>query len=325
MDQNQESYKAEWAKDSEVIKTSIPMYMLFFLIKCMPKFMSPIIARMVAGSFYIFSKSVRDKCNNFQKQLIEYSQGKYLKKPSAYNQILSFSITVLEKVECWIKNVNRRRMHFQNDDVQDLIDTVNGGQGAFIFISHLGNSEILRHFSSINDIALKRDIPVAVLMDLDSTSNFTQTLKKFNPDFIKNIVNVRDITPATMMHLEDVIAQGGLVVSAGDRISKTVSNRFIECDFLGKKAPWSYGVFLLAMLLKSPVYYMFGLRKKALSFNREYDLYVTKSNVNLECGRRERDSRIVELCKEFVQNLEKMCIENPFQWFNFYDFWKIPE
>lgn len=316
---------ADWASKKEVIHTSIPIYLTLGLIEYAPKFFTNFIVYCVSFGFFIFNKRAKNECRRFQNQFVENSGNSIIKKPRIYKQILAFSITFLEKVECWVKRKSTVKIQFQDDDVYKLIDQLNSGKGAFIITSHLGNAEILRNLANNNNISLKKEVPVAVLMDLESTSNFTNTLEKINPGFTKNIIDVNNVTPATIEILSDVIENGGMVVTAGDRVSKDANSKSIVAEFLGKKAQWSYGVYLIAMLLKAPVYHMFGVREKDTSFNRKYNLHIVKSSVNTECSRKERETKINELCLEFVKELEKVCKLHPFQWYNFYDFWKMPD
>lgn len=317
--------KSEWAKKEEVIKTSFPIYLSLGIIKFMPQFFLRFITRCVALFYFLFSGRVRKECTQFQNQLSKTNENVKFKAKDVFRQIFSFAITVTEKMECWVKNKFDVKIQFHDDDVQQLIDELNKGNGAFVICSHLGNSEVLRNLATHNKIYLNKEIESSVLMDLGTTTNFANTIEKINPGFSKNIVDINNITPATIEVLQQTIESGGLVVSAGDRISKNANSRYLTVPFLKKDAPWSYGVFLLAMLLKAPVYFMFGIRNGDTSFNHEYNFYITKSSVDTNCPRKERETKLLELCLEFVKELEKRCIESPLQWYNFYDFWRMPD
>jgi predicted LPLAT superfamily acyltransferase len=74
-------------------------------------------------------------------------------------------------------------------------------------------------------------------------------------------------------------------------------------------------------MMKAPVYCVFALRRGDLSLKPEYDMYVRKSQLSFDCGRKERYARSSELAGFFATLLEGYCKEKPFQWYNFYDFW----
>ena len=311
----------EWASKKEVVKTSFPIYFTLLLMKNLPKFLTDFIVLCVAFFFYVFNKNARQECKRFQKQLKNYKPDA-IKKISPYKQISAFAITFVEKMECWVKPKPTVKLTFCDDDVQELIDHLNSGKGAMLLVSHLGNAEIFRNLANNNDIYLNREIPISVLMDLDSTSHFTNTLKKVNPEFVQNIIDINHINPGTIDILSETIEQGGLVVCAADRVSKYNENKIVKCSFLGKEASWPYGVYLIPMLLKSPVYYVSGYRTRDVAFDRKYEFHVKKSSIDTNCKRNIRETNIQKLCFEYVQELEEHCIKHPFQWFNFYDFWK---
>ena len=91
--------------------------------------------------------------------------------------------------------------------------------------------------------------------------------------------------------------------------------------FLGKEASFSSGVFYMAALMNAPVFFVFGLRRKTLSLKPQYDLHVHKSDLSFDCPRKERFERSELLTRSFAELLESYCKKQPFQWYNFYDFW----
>ena len=316
---------SEWFKKKEVIDSKSPIYLTFWCLKHFPKILTYFIIFQTAAWYYFFNKNARTEAVRYQKQLQNFVGKEKYKKIHPFRQIFAFAITVVEKVDCWTKKKSLADIHFNDDDVHTVINQLNNKQGVFFFISHLGNAETLRNFANAANIGTERKVPVASLIDIDVTSNFSQALKKLNPEFIENTINVNDINPATIERLQDIIAQGGIVVCAGDRISKNKASRNIELPFLGKDAPFSYGAYVLAALLKAPVYFVNSVRQNPLSFNGKYEMFVKKASTDLNVSRREREPKIKELCTEFKDNLESLCIKYPDQWYNFFNFWENPE
>ena len=52
----------------------------------------------------------------------------------------------------------------------------------------------------------------------------------------------------------------------------------------------------------------------------KYKMFVKKSRVDFDCPRKEREGKIIALAEEYAQNLETLALENPLQWYNFFDF-----
>ena len=316
---------SKWASKKEVVHTSFPIYLALGLIKYSPRFFLNFIIKCSSFFFYLFNKTSRNESIRYQEQLKQHNPD-CIKRISAYKQIEAFAITFVEKLECWVKKSIPFKIDYSKaKDIDELISYVDSGKGAVLLCSHLGNSEIFRNLANKNKINLRKEVPVSVLMDLGTSSNFTNTIKKVNPKFADNIVDVNNINPGTIEKLMTTIEEGGLVICAADRVSKYNENITVDGSFLGKTAPFPYGVYLITMLLRAPVYYIYGLRKKDNGFDRKYDFLVTKSSVNTDCKRSERETNIRQMCLEYIQELEKNCMEHPYQWYNFFDFWAKSE
>ena len=240
-------------------------------------------------------------------------------------QIISFSLCVLEKMEGWLGKIRYENLISEGEDLRGLIERLERGEGAVLIGSHLGNIELLRSLSSFNRTGVKRNVPVTTIMEMKATEQFNKTLEEINPGSTFNVIDPENITPDTMIFLQEQLEKGGLVVFTADRTSARSRTRVIRKPFLGKEADFPYGVFLLAQLLKAPVYYVFGLRTRTLTaFPRNY-MFIEKSAVSLDVPRSKREEAIASLADEYVKTLEKYTLRFPYQWYNFYNFWLLNE
>ena len=311
-----------WADEAEAIKSNKPLKLLLFLFKMLPAFIIHAICFPATFFFLIFSPHARKDARTYQKQLWEFSGGKIPPKISGYRQLLSFSLCLLEKIEGWLGKVKFTRIHYADDDVQELLERLRDGKGAILITSHLGNMELLRSLQDYNTQLCGREVPVVIIMDMKISEQFSQTLKELNPHYSMNVVESTSIGPDSMIYLEEQAERGALIVVAGDRTSAQNRDKVIKKTFLGKEACFPYGVFLIPFLMKMPVYYMFGMRSHFSIFKPKYNVYIEKSLVDCDCPRSERGERISQMCGEFVLKLEKFCMMYPYQWYNFFNFWK---
>ena len=310
-----------WADEAEAIKSNKPLKFLLILFKIMPEFLIHLFCYPVAFFFFLFTPHARYDARNYQKRLKEYTGGKVPFRVSAFQQILSFSLCVLEKMEGWLGKVRFDRINYQDDDIEDILNCLRKGNGALLLTSHLGNMELLRSLQDYNTQLCGRVVPVVIVMDMKVSAQFSQTMKEINPNYSLNVVDSSNIGPDSMIYLQEQAEQGALIVIAGDRTSAQNREKVIVKDFLGKPADFPYGVFLLLALMKMPVYFMFGMRSRMSIFNPKYNVHIEKSKVDFNCPRSERDARIKECCGEFVEKLEKFCKLYPYQWYNFFNFW----
>ncbi|MBP3709566.1 MAG: hypothetical protein J6I73_04095 [Treponema sp.] len=314
-----------WAEEKEVVRSVAPIKLLVSLVAHVPKCVVNMLIFPVGFFYLIFSKRARLECSRYQKQFIEYTNGEQFKRPKLLRQIISFSLCILEKIEGWSRKIQFEDITFY-DDVEQLIAHLDSGKGALLIGSHLGNTELLRSLAAFKKTGVERDVPVTVIMETGATQKFNSTIREICPDVNMNVVSAADIGLETIYLLQERLAEGGMVVIAGDRTSAHSSNRTLVNMFLGKEAAFPYGTFLLAYLLKTPVYFFFALRKKDVSLSSKYNMYVHKSPIEFEtCSRGEKENCIKKLCSEFVHLLEKYCLLYPFQWYNFFNFWAMPE
>ena len=312
-----------WAQEKEVVSSNRPLMFTFALVKHLPEPLVLSFAYPVAFFYYLTSKRARSVARLYQQNLKAYTGGKCPKRISPFSQILSFSMTIIEKMEGWLGRFSYERLVFHEDDSTEFLQRLDEGKGAIVFASHLGNMELLRSMTSFDRTGVSRQIPVTIIMEMKSTEQFNKILMEINSKAALNVISTSEIGPASMEKIQDTLEAGGLVVFAGDRTSSNANTRHrcIKVPFLGKEAEFPYGVFLIPALLELPVYYMFGLRMKNASLSPKYNIFVEKSKIDLHCSRKERDGRLKELCAEFAGKLEKFCKEFPYQFYNFYDFW----
>jgi predicted LPLAT superfamily acyltransferase len=91
----------------------------------------------------------------------------------------------------------------------------------------------------------------------------------------------------------------------------------VRLPFLGAPAAFPRGPFQVAMLLNRPVVLMAGLYRG----RGRYEVYFETLAAAAE---RPKDAAawIEAVMRRYVGRLEHYCRAAPFNWFNFYDFWK---
>ena len=119
--------------------------------------------------------------------------------------------------------------------------------------------------------------------------------------------------------LKEAIERGDWVAIAGDRTPVRGDERISIASFLGHDAPFPQGPYILAHLLECPVYLMFCIRQ-----NGVYRLYFEMFAERIKLPRRDKQAAIGEWAARYAKRLESFCLIDPFQWYNFYDFWQTP-
>ncbi len=306
---------SHWSENKEVVKTNFFIYVTLRLIQILPMFVVNFIALFVAFFFYAGCGKVRAEIFRFQENAIG-------KRKSVYRTILSFSLCLVERMSGWLGKIKEKSILFNDDDVKEYLENLRNGKGAFIIGSHLGNMDLLRSLSTFARLGIENEIPVTVIMEINSSEKFNAALKKINPKYSLTALDPASINPETIFLLQEKIEHGEIVVITGDRTSVRAQNRVVEKDFFGKKAKFPYGVFLLASLLESPTYFLFGLRTKSFSFFPKYSVHLHKSEIDFcNCSRKVRNERMEMLLEKYISLLEFYSKKFPYQWYNFFNFW----
>ncbi|MCR4822320.1 MAG: hypothetical protein K5873_05560 [Treponema sp.] len=304
-----------WYEHKE--KTHLGYELMLFVLKFFPAAFMRFLAFIVGFFYWLFDHKSRKISKLYLKHYNSFSKEKH---KSSLAHICSFALNLVENLQSWAGKFSFENVTWQGNDIQDLVDNVDRGQGCLLLLSHLGNSQLLKGLASLGESGTKRKLNITSIMDSEITAGFGALQKKVNPDSDFHIISTNKIRPETIFLIQERLEKGELVVIAGDRISAH-SKRYINLDFMGANARFPYGVFLLISLLNVPTYFVNGLRHKDISLNPQYDMYVKKNPLNFECSRKEREERILQTAKNYVQNLEELTCPHPYQWYNFFDFW----
>jgi predicted LPLAT superfamily acyltransferase len=315
-----------WSHQKEQAAGYWHVKFMLILFKLFPVVVLRILAFPVGFFYFLFSRKGRTESKRFLQIAVPYiGNPKTAKQCRSFwgplRHIVSFSLTLVEKLETWSGKFRFDAIHFQDDDIGELVNDMENGKGVFLVTSHLGNIELLRGLASFNRTGVSKKIPMTAIIDMKVTENFNRMLKELNPQSSMDIIGVEEIGPGTAVLLEEKLSAGEIVTIAGDRTSANVADNSMMIPFFGKDAPFSPGAFYLAVLMRAPVYFIFALRRGDLSLNVKYDMHVHKSTLSFECTKKERRARSSDLAHSYATLLEGYCKEKPFQWYNFYDFW----
>jgi predicted LPLAT superfamily acyltransferase len=314
-----------WTQHTEQAAGYWQLKFLFILFKIFPMVILRVLAFPVGFFYFLFAKKARKESRRFLQRIAPFIEDSGVAKKcrsrfGPLRHIIAFSLSIVEKLQTWGNRFSLKNVHYQDDDIQDLIRELEAGKGVILAFSHLGNAELLRGLLSFGQTRVSRKIPFTAILDMNVTAHFSRILKELNPQADMDVIGAGDINPSTAVLLEEKIAAGGMVVFTGDRTS--VDGKNLMIPFLGKEAPFSSGIFYLAALINAPVYFVFAMRRKDLSLKSEYDMHVHKSPLSFDCPRKERLRRSSLLADSFAALLESYCKEYPFQWYNFFDFWQ---
>ena len=262
-------------------------------------------------AWYVLTKPLPRKASrDYLRRMARFS-GRA--QPGVMRHFAAFGESILDKMLLWGGLFKFDSVELHGREV--MTEALRSGRGGLLICSHLGNMELCRVLSR-----RRQDIKLTVLVHTKHAQAFNQMMGSLNPDSQLNLLQVTEMNPATAMLLAERVARGEFVVIAGDRVPVSHNPRVAVTDFLGEPAAFPVGPYVLAGVLQCPVYLLFSTRR-----GRHSDVYFEHFRDAVKVPRKERDAALTALAVDYAKRLEHHCVRTPLQWFNFYDFWHLPE
>ena len=121
-----------------------------------------------------------------------------------------------------------------------------------------------------------------------------------------------------MLKVNERLAQGDVVGMLADR---TLSDDTLHpVQVLGATAYLPEGPFRMAALLQRPVLFMTGLYLGDNRYAIHFEPLMDFSSVE----RGQRDAAVQTALARYAALLDQYCRKAPYNWFNFFDFWRPP-
>jgi predicted LPLAT superfamily acyltransferase len=183
------------------------------------------------------------------------------------------------------------------------------GRGAFLMGAHMGSFEVARAYGR-----RQPGLRVAMVMYKENARKINAALAAINPAAVQDIIPLGKLD--SMLRVQSCLDDGMVLGVLGDR---TLSgDPSLRVPFLGEDAEFPVGPMRLAAMLKRPVVFMSGLY---LGGNR-YALHFEKLADFSELERQDRDEAVQAAVVAYAACLERHCRAVPYNWFNFFDFWR---
>jgi predicted LPLAT superfamily acyltransferase len=227
-----------------------------------------------------------------------------------YRHFLSFARRALDTVTGWMGRLPADAV--VAGEIDPLEEAKARPRGAVFIVSHHGNVDVSR--AQLDSETRRR---VVVLMHTRHAENYNRVLREFNPEAAMNTLQVTEIGPDTAIALEQHVERGDWLFIAGDRTPVDGGRRTSSAPFLGTSAEFSQGPYLMAALLDCPVYLFFCSRQ-----NGRYRLDVERFAERIVLPRGRRGEALAGYAAAYAVRLEKHVLADPYQWYNFYDFWR---
>lgn len=303
-----------WAHISEISCVG-GMRLLFRIYRMLGRWPFRIVLYPVIAWYVLTKPAARLASIDFLRQVKSFDPASRIAANwfGVMRHFASFGESILDKMMVWggLFDLNTVKQFGR----EQLASDIAAGRGGLLICTHLGNLELCRVISRQS-----ATMKLTVLVHTKHARSFNKMLAQLAPESTMNLMQVTEMSPATAIELTERVARGEFVVIAGDRIPVSGKPRVSFASFLGRPAPFPIGPYVLASLLQCQVYLMFSQRTRDGA-----ELHFEHFRDRIVLPRKAREQTFNALTADYAQRLQHYCLLAPLQWFNFYDFWQMPE
>jgi predicted LPLAT superfamily acyltransferase len=224
---------------------------------------------------------------------------------------LSFAETIADKLLAFSGRYRFDRVRYSGREAVDAL--IARGQGAIFVTAHMGCLELCQASA-----ARQPGLKLTVLVHTRHAERFNRVLRRLDPASPVKLLQVSEVDAATAVLLAERVAAGEFVAIAGDRVPVTAS-KTVEAPFLGHGAPFPVGAYVLASLIKCPLYLLACVRTP-----QAHLVHFEELAERVELPRARRAEALAALAALFARRTEALLVRAPYDWFNFFPFWSQP-
>lgn len=309
-----------WARQQEV-KGLWGMRLMLLVWRLLGRKAFSLLLYPVVGVYWLTAATARRASQQWITRVREQFAARQMPIPptlTSYRHFQRFGEAMLDKIASW-----RGELQFGRDVVftADAEETLNisDPRGKLLLVSHLGDVEACRALAQ-----LQGGKTINALVFSENAQRFKQIMTEMAPQAGLNLMPVNDIGPDTAILLQEKLERGEWIAIVGDRIAVNPQRggewRVCWSRFMGQAAPFPQGPFILAAILRCPVNLLFALRQQG-----KLRIYCEPFADPLLLPRADRQQALQHIIDRYAERLEHYALQSPLDWFNFFDFWRLPD
>ena len=258
--------------------------------------------RFVAFYYFLFSYTSSSQVVSLYRRKLGYGWLSAIQK--LYKNYYLLGQSIIDKVVMMsgIKN----KFSFNFDGEENLRDIANLQKGGILLSAHIGNWDIAGHL-------LKRlETRINIVLFDGEHEQIKEYLDGVTGKKSVNVIVIKkDLSH--IYEISDAFANNELVCMHADRFLE--GNKTMTADFLGQKARFPMGPFLLASTFKVPVSFVFAVKESRL----HYHFFASPAKVYSNPS---RELLLQQMLNDYAAAMEEKLKQYPEQWYNYYNFWQ---
>jgi predicted LPLAT superfamily acyltransferase len=226
---------------------------------------------------------------------------------SVYFNYYNFGQTLIDRVASL---TGKYKFNIEFEGEHYLYEIVKQRKGGIMLSAHIGNWEIAGHY-------LKR-IPTTfvIVMYENENINIKKQIERIGINEVVRFIFIKEDL-SHIYEMADALNQNQIICMHADRYLYGVKT---EMSMLfGDLAPFPIGPWIFATKYKVPVTFVFGMKES----NNNYHFYASKPKIyEWQRGEDNFKKGIQNALKEYTYQIELKIQKYPYQWFNYFNFWK---
>lgn len=295
----------EWIRAPERGSPLLLKLMSRFSLRC-GRPSARVLLYVIAAYFFVFAPAAR----RHMRQFLARALGRAPRPRERFRQVFSFAATILDRLYFLHGRIGLFSITLEGEPL--LEDLLSRGQGAFLLGAHFGSFAALGALGQAMNKA-HPDLRIAMAMFEENAAKIRSALDVLEPPDRPEVIALG--SPHSMLRLQERLESGAFVGVLGDRLRG--QEPAVSMSFLGHPARFPLGPLRAAALLRRSVVFMAGLYRGGNRYHLVFEPLADFSAV--PAG--ERDAAVAAALARYVAMLERYCRNEPWNWFNFYDFW----
>jgi len=260
----------------------------------------------IAIYFFLFAPNARRHARRYLRLALG-------RRPSArdrFRQILSFATTIHDRVYLISGQFEIFNITLEGEAL--VLAQSQTGRGALLMGAHMGSFEVTHSLGR-----RQRGLEVAMAMYEENARKINATLAAINPHLVPDIVSLGRID--AMLNIAERLERGAFVGVLADR---TLGREPVQAvSLLGERAYLPTGPMRAAAILRCPVFFMAGLYRGKNNYHVVFERVADFSAIPAGA----RDVAVRSAIERYAAVLDQYCRSDPYNWFNFYDFWRTQD
>jgi predicted LPLAT superfamily acyltransferase len=296
---------AEWIGNRERGSLALLRVMAFLSIRLGRK-LSRIPLYGIAAYFFLFGPRARRESRRYLRRALGREPG----ARDRFRHILYFATTIHDRVYLINEKYEAFRITIEGEAL--MRERAERGTGAFLMGAHMGSFEV------IGSIGRRRPgLQVSMAMYEDNARKINSILAAINPEVRPDIISLGHLD--AMLKVAERLDRGAFVGLLGDR---TLGEEPVHAvSILGERAYLPTGPMRAAAILRRSVIFMVGLYRGGNHYHVVFEPVADFSASSLKT----RDDAVRAAVERYAALLDKYCRSDPYNWFNFFDFWQEPQ